>query len=102
LLFVFKIIYLLSFLLTIGSCQQLDHVSNQTTFTNNTQVFVRRGIALVECHSGRWEKRKRNVRTAFNSWISCALQGNSHPAIQLLYVLPVHKTKRVQVPEMGL
>ncbi len=76
--------------------------ANRLQLQTTVQVFVWRGIALVECHSGRWEKRNRNVRTAFNSWISCALQGNAHPASQLLYVLPVHKTKRVQVPEIGL
>jgi hypothetical protein len=26
-------------------------------------------------------REKGNIRTAFNSWISCALQGNAYPAI---------------------
>jgi hypothetical protein len=80
----------------------LDHVSNQTVITNNNQVFVWCGIGWLSAIHEDGKKRKRNVRTAFNSWISCALQGNAHPAIQLLYVLQVHKTKRVQVAEMGL
>jgi hypothetical protein len=50
----------------------MDHVSKQTVKTNNSQVFVWRGIGQLSAIQEDGKKEKRNVRTAFNSWISCA------------------------------
>jgi hypothetical protein len=51
----------------------MDHVSKQTVITNNSQVFVWRGIGqLSAIQEDDGKKEKRIVRTAFNSWISCA------------------------------